>query len=47
MKLKDMAERGILSEHPKKFSVTMVKRKFNGINGRFVKKPFLQCYWEI
>jgi hypothetical protein len=43
-----VAERGgILSEHPKKFSVMMVKRKFNRINGRFDEKPFCQCHWEI
>jgi hypothetical protein len=38
---------GILSEHPKKFSVVMVKRKPNRINGRFDEKPFCQCNWEI
>ncbi|HEX8814520.1 MAG TPA: hypothetical protein VF753_03380 [Terriglobales bacterium] len=40
-------EGGILSEHPKKFSAVMVKRKSNRINGRFVEKPFCQCHWEI
>ena len=40
-------EGGILSENPKKFSVVMVKRKSNGINGRFDEKPFCQCHWEI
>jgi hypothetical protein len=40
-------EGGILSEHPKKFSVVMVKRKPNGINGRFDEKLFCQCHWEI
>jgi hypothetical protein len=39
--------RGILSEHPKKFSVVMVKRKPNGINGQFDEKLFCQCHWEI
>lgn len=32
---RNMAERGILSERPKKFSVAIVKRKLNGINGQF------------
>jgi hypothetical protein len=40
-------EGGILSEHPKKFSVVMVKRKPNGINGQFDEKLFCQCHWEI
>jgi hypothetical protein len=40
-------EGGILSDHPKKFSVVMVKRKPNRINGRFDEKPFCQCNWEI
>jgi hypothetical protein len=31
---------GVLSEHPKKFSVVTV-------NQRFFKKPFCQCHWEI
>jgi hypothetical protein len=39
--------RGVLSEHPKKFSVVMVKRKPNRINGRFDEKLFCQCHWEI
>ena len=38
---------GILPEHPKKFSVMMVKRKPNRINVRFDEKPFCQCHWEI
>lgn len=40
-------EGGILSEHPKKFSVVMVKRKPNRINNRFDEKPFCQCNWEV
>jgi hypothetical protein len=40
-------EGGIPSEHPKKFSVVMVKRKSNRINGRFDERPFCQCHWEI
>jgi len=36
-----MAERGgILSEHPKKFSVVMVKRKSNRINSQFDENHF-------
>jgi hypothetical protein len=45
--LKSGGEGGILSEHPKKFSVVMVKRKPNGINGQFDEKLFCQCHWEI
>jgi hypothetical protein len=44
---KDLAGRGILTEHPKKFSVVMVKRKSLGINEQFLVKPFCQCHWEI
>jgi len=45
---KILAEKGgILSEHPKKFSVVMVKRKSNRINSRFDEKPFCQRHWEI
>jgi hypothetical protein len=38
---------GILPEHPKKFSVMMVKRKSFEINEQFLEKPFCQCHWEI
>jgi hypothetical protein len=40
-------EGGILSEHPKKFSVGMVKLKPFVVNERIVEKPFCQCHWEI
>ena len=39
--------RGDSVRAPKKFSVVLVKRKSNGINGRFDEKPFFQCHWEI
>ena len=39
--------RGILSGHPKKFSVTMVKLKSFRINEQFLEKPFSHCHWEI
>jgi hypothetical protein len=38
---------GILPEHPKKFSVAMVKLKSFVVNKRIVKNPFCQCHWEI
>jgi hypothetical protein len=42
---KDMAERGgILSKHPKKFSVAMVKLNSNAVNLEKCQKPFYQCY---
>ena len=40
-------EGGILSDHPKKFSVVMVKLKSFVVNERIVEKPFCQFYWEI
>ncbi len=45
--LKSGGEGGMLSEHPKKFSMVMVKRKSFGINEQFLVKPFCQCHWEI
>ena len=38
---------GILPEHPKKFSVLMVKLKSFVVNERILEKPFCQCHWEI
>jgi len=40
-------EGGILPEHPKKFSVAMVKLKSFIVNGQIVEKSFCQCSWEI
>jgi hypothetical protein len=40
-------EGGILPEHPKKFSVVMVKLKSFVVNERIVEKPFCQCHWKI
>jgi hypothetical protein len=40
-------EGGILSEHPKKFPVAMVKLKSFVVNEQIVEKPFCQCHWEI
>ena len=40
-------EGGILPEHPRKFSVVMVKLKSFAVNERFVEKPFCQCHWKI
>jgi len=45
--LKILAERGILPEHPNKFSVVMVKLKSFVLNERIVEKPFCQCHCEI
>jgi hypothetical protein len=38
---------GILSIHPKKFPVAMVKLKSFVVNERIFQKPFCQCHWEI
>jgi hypothetical protein len=38
-----MAERGILPEHPRKFSVAMVKLKSFAVNAQIVENPFCQC----
>jgi hypothetical protein len=38
---------GILPEHPKKFSVAMVKLKSFVVNEQIVEKPFSQCHWKI
>jgi len=40
-------EGGILPEHPKKFSVAMVKLKSFVVNEQIVEKSFCQCHWEI
>jgi hypothetical protein len=40
-------EGGILPEHPKKFSVAMVKRKSFVVNGGICQKVFCQHYWTI
>jgi hypothetical protein len=37
----NLAERGILSEHPKKFSVAMVKLKSFVVNQRILEKTIL------
>jgi hypothetical protein len=40
-----VAERGgILSKHPKKFPVLMVKLKSNAVNAEKLQKPFCHCY---
>ena len=38
---------GILPEHPKKFSVAMVKLKSFVVNDQIVEKPYSQCHWKI
>jgi hypothetical protein len=43
----DGGEGGILSEHPKKFSVARVKRKSFGIKGQFLEELFSQRHWQI
>ena len=40
-------EGGILPEHPKKFSVAMVKLKSFVVNEQKAEKRFCQCYWII
>jgi hypothetical protein len=40
-------EEGILPEHPKKFSVAMVKRKSFRVNEQIVEKPFSHRYWRF
>jgi hypothetical protein len=40
-------EGGILPEHPKKFSVAMVKLKSFVVNEQIVEKPFCQSHWKI
>jgi hypothetical protein len=41
---KSGGEGGILSKHPKKFSVAMVKLNSNAVNLEKCQKPFYQCY---
>jgi hypothetical protein len=38
---------GILSKHPKRFPVAMVKLKSFVVNDQIVEKPFSQCHWKI
>ncbi len=40
-------EGGILSEHPKKFSVAMVKLKSFVVNEQIVEKAFSHRYWRF
>jgi hypothetical protein len=50
---KDMGDKefwrrgGILPEHPKKFSVAMVKLKSFVVNEQIVEKPFPHHYWRF
>jgi hypothetical protein len=40
-------EAWILPEHPKKFSVAMVKLKSFVVNEQIVEKPFSHRYWRF
>jgi hypothetical protein len=40
-------EGGILPEHPKKFSVAMVKLKSFVVNQQIVEKPISHRYWRF